>query len=46
MAKIVNCWNEWDPLKRVVVGRPEGTTITAPGPVAFRWVTGDAFLRI
>ena len=32
MAKIVNCWNEWDPLKRVVVGRPEGTTMPAPGP--------------
>ena len=32
MAKIVNCWNEWDPLKRVVVGRPEGTAVTAPGP--------------
>ena len=32
MAKIVNCWNEWDPLKYVVVGRPEGTSVTAPGP--------------
>ena len=25
MTKIVNSWNEWDPLKRVIVGRPEGT---------------------
>ena len=32
MAKIVNCWNEWDPLKRVVVGRPQGATVTAPEP--------------
>ena len=32
MAKIVNCWNEWDPLKRVVVGRPEGTWIANPEP--------------
>jgi glycine amidinotransferase len=32
MTKIVNCWNEWDPLKRVVVGRPEGTCIPAPNP--------------
>lgn len=32
MAKIVNCWNEWDPLKRVVLGRPEGTSIPAPEP--------------
>ncbi len=32
MAKIVNCWNEWDPLKRVVLGRPDGTSIPAPEP--------------
>ena len=32
MAKIVNCWNEWDPLKRVIMGRPEGTNIPAPEP--------------
>ena len=30
MAKIVNSWNEWDPLKRMIVGRPEGTNIPAP----------------
>jgi glycine amidinotransferase len=32
MAKIVNSWNEWDPLKRVIVGRPEGTQVPAPEP--------------
>ena len=32
MTKIVNCWNEWDPLKRVIVGRPEGTQVPAPEP--------------
>jgi len=32
MTKIVNSWNEWDPLKRVIVGRPEGTQIHAPEP--------------
>ena len=32
MTKIVNCWNEWDPLKRVVLGRPEGTGVPAPEP--------------
>ena len=32
MAKVVNCWNEWDPLKRVIVGRPEGTHVPAPEP--------------
>ena len=32
MAKIVNSWNEWDPLKRVIVGRPDGSQIPAPEP--------------
>ncbi len=32
MTKIVNCWNEWDPLKRVVLGRPDNASIPAPGP--------------
>ncbi len=32
MAKIINSWNEWDPLKHVIMGRPEGTNIPAPEP--------------
>jgi glycine amidinotransferase len=32
MAKMVNSWNEWDPLKRVILGRPEATNIPAPEP--------------
>jgi len=32
MTKIVNSWTEWDPLKRVIVGRPEGTQVPAPEP--------------
>jgi hypothetical protein len=32
MTKIVNAWNEWDPLKRVILGRPEGTHIAGPEP--------------
>jgi glycine amidinotransferase len=32
MPKIVNSWNEWDPLKRVILGRPEGTNLPAPEP--------------
>jgi len=32
MPKVVNSWNEWDPLKRVIVGRPVGTNIPAPEP--------------
>ena len=32
MPKIVNSWNEWDPLKRVIVGRADGACIHAPEP--------------
>ena len=32
MSKIVKSWNEWDPLKRVIIGRPEGTNVPAPEP--------------
>ena len=30
--KIVNSWNEWDPLKHVIVGKADGTCIPAPEP--------------
>jgi glycine amidinotransferase len=30
MTKIVNSWDEWSPLRRVIMGRPEGTNVTAP----------------
>jgi len=33
---IVNSWNEWDPLKRVIVGRPDGTMVQAPEPAVIR----------
>ena len=29
---IVNCWNEWDPLKRVIVGIPDGCMIPPSEP--------------
>jgi len=32
MTKIVNAWNEWDPLKRLILGRPEGTQVSAWEP--------------
>jgi glycine amidinotransferase len=32
MPKVVNSWNEWDPLKRVIVGRPEGSNAPAAEP--------------
>ena len=28
----VNSWNEWDPLKHVIVGKADGTCIPAPEP--------------
>jgi len=32
MTKMVNSWTEFQPLKRVIVGRPEGTQVFAPEP--------------
>lgn len=32
MPKIVNSWNEWDPLKRVIVGRADGSRVIHPEP--------------
>jgi len=29
---IVSSWNEWDPLKHVIVGRADGTMVQAPEP--------------
>jgi glycine amidinotransferase len=29
---VVNAWNEWDPLKHVIVGRVDGTMVPAPEP--------------
>ena len=36
---IVNSWNEWDPLKHVIVGRADGTCIPAPEPVSYTHLT-------
>ncbi|MBA7640231.1 hypothetical protein ES703_47896 [subsurface metagenome] len=41
MAKIVNSWNEWDPLKRVIVGKPEGTNIPLAHPLQFLIIRPD-----
>ncbi len=43
MAKVVNSWNEWDPLKRVIIGRPEGTNIAAPEPAWQYHVPGGGY---
>ena len=42
MPKIVNSWTEWDPLKRVIVGRADGTMVQAPEPATVRdWPQWD-----
>ena len=33
---VVNSWNEWDPLRHVIVGRAEGTMVQAPEPAIER----------
>jgi len=40
---VVNSWNEWDPLKHIIVGRPEGTMIQAPGPAVERDFSEEGF---
>ena len=36
MTTIVNSWNEWDPLKHIIVGRADGTMVQAPEPACVR----------
>jgi glycine amidinotransferase len=43
MPKIVNSWNEWDRLKRVIVGRADGTMVQAPEPACVRDWPADGF---
>lgn len=33
---IVNSWNEWDSLKHVILGCPDGTMVQAPEPAIYR----------
>jgi len=39
----VSAWNEWDPLKHVIVGRAEGAMLQAPEPAVYRDFTKDGF---
>ena len=43
MATLVSAWNEWDPLKHVIVGRAEGTMVQAPEPAVKRDWPKDGF---
>jgi len=40
---VVNSWNEWDPLKHVIVGRTDGTMVQAPEPAIRRDWPKDGF---
>jgi glycine amidinotransferase len=40
---IVSAWNEWDPLKHVIVGRADCTMVQAPEPAAQRDWPNDGF---
>ncbi len=39
----INSWNEWDPLKHVIIGRADGTMIQAPEPAVERDFPDDGF---
>ena len=40
---VVNSWNEWDPLKHIIVGLPDGTMVQAPEPAVERDWPDDGF---
>ncbi len=46
MAKtIVNSWNEWDPLKHVIIGKADGCCIPAPEPALDAKVPEDSDMK-
>ena len=42
---IVNSWNEWDPLKHVIVGKADGTCVPATEPALDAKVPEDSDMR-
>ena len=45
MATIVNSWNEWDPLKHVIVGRADDCHIPPEEPALEAKVPEDSDMR-
>ena len=45
MAKIVNSWNDWDPLKHVIVGRCDNSVIPPEEPATSEKVPVDSDMR-
>ena len=44
-AAVVESWNEWDPLRHVIVGRADGACIPAPEPALDAKVPEDSDMR-
>ena len=42
---IVNSWNEWDPLKHVIVGRADNCCIPAPEPAVDVKIPADSDMK-
>jgi glycine amidinotransferase len=42
-ATIVNAWNEWDPLRHIIVGRADGAMVQVPEPAVERDWPEDGF---
>ena len=42
---IVNSWNEWDPLKHVIIGKADGCCIPAPEPALDAKVPEDSDMK-
>ena len=42
---IVNSWNEWDPLKHVIVGKADGSCIPSPEPAVDAKVPEDSDMK-
>jgi len=45
MTKIVSSWNDWDPLKRVIVGRCDNSVIPPEEPATSEKVPVDSEMR-
>ena len=45
MAKIVSSWNDWDPLKRVIVGKADNSVIVPEEPATSDKVPVDSTMR-
>ncbi|MCY4231980.1 MAG: serine/threonine protein kinase, partial [Alphaproteobacteria bacterium] len=45
MKTVVNSWNEWDPLRHVIIGRADGCCIPPPEPASEPKIPLDSDMR-